>query len=71
MESCVKVTEYISDMEIIVCKVVLKLRYAYLLWRSWYEKLCQSHGMHIFYGDHGMKSCVKVTGCISFMEIMV
>ena len=40
MESCVKVTKCISDMEIIVWKAVLKLGNAYLLWRSWYGKLC-------------------------------
>ena len=33
MNSCVKVAECISFMEIIVWKVVLKIRNAYLLWR--------------------------------------
>ena len=40
MESCVKDTECISFMEMMVCKAVLKLRNAYLLRRSWYENLC-------------------------------
>ena len=40
MKSCVKVSECISDMEIIVWKVVLKLRNAYFIWRSSYGKLC-------------------------------
>ena len=40
MESCVKVTECISYMEIIIWKVVLKLRNAYLIWRSSDGKFC-------------------------------
>ena len=71
LESCLKVTECISYMEIIVWKVVLKLRNAYLIWRSSYGKLCYSYGMHILYGDHHMENCVKVTECVSDMEIIV
>ena len=40
MESCVIFTECISYMEIIIWKIVLKLRNAYLIWRSSYGKLC-------------------------------
>ena len=47
MESFVKGAEWIPYTEIIVWKVVLKLRNAYLIWRSSYGKLCLSYGMDI------------------------
>ena len=40
MVSCVKVKECPSYLEIIVWKVVLKLRNGYLIWRSSYGKFC-------------------------------
>ena len=42
MKTCVKVTECVSYMEIIVWKVLLKERNEYLMWRSSYGKLCYS-----------------------------
>ena len=40
MESLVKFTKCISDMEIIGWKAVLTLPNAYLIWRSFYGKFC-------------------------------